>query len=326
MTRMCVWDCGFCCVDAYFVESRNNQIVLKRNGLRLETSFPRDRNLIFFEDVSDNLQKLGLELTLDDKLTILENVDLDVEFDLSGGDPLLVSDDVEVIRQAAKRLGKEKIEISSTGAGLNQINLEELSQIIGEIGFTYDFSGNFDYTPNRPNAYNCVNLSKVRELKKYGVKATAQIPLFKQNISQNTIDVIFQDLHKSKIDKTVLMKLFNVGRGVHFKTELPSREEYIKAVNRYKKLESLYKTPEVFLQTYLRRTVEGITSENKSLEMISKTLNITNQGMLTLSPWAYDEIGRPLENFVLGDLKLNKLSELYDPLKRDVYLKRLVKK
>jgi len=323
MTRMCVWDCDFCCVDAYSIGQEEDKIVVRRDGLSVKSIFPRDRSLTFFDDVSKNLQRFGLELSLDEKLAILGNIDTDVEFDFSGGDPLLVGDNIEVIRQASRRFGKDRIEVTATGVGLAQVNLQELSQIIGEVGFTYDFSGQVDDVPNRPNTYNSVNISKVRRLKEYGVKAVAQIPLSKENISQDTIDAIFRDLHNSEIDKAVLMKVFNVGRGANFGAELPSKEEYIKAVNQYKELEVLYGNPKVVLQTHLRRIIQGSTKESDLLSIVSRTLNITDQGILTLSPWAYDEMGKPLDRFVLGDLKRDKLSDLYNSQRRDVYLERL---
>ncbi len=88
MTNKCLYSCYFCCLDA--------------------NSPTKD-------------------LSLGEKLAVIENIDiLNVSLDISGGEPLMSDENLELIKVISKKLGKDSISITSTGKGLERINLEDL--------------------------------------------------------------------------------------------------------------------------------------------------------------------------------------------------------
>ncbi len=101
-----------------------------------------------------------MELSLEDKLKIIGNLDMeDVDIDVSGGEPLLFRENVEIIERLSKKFGRENISITATGRGLALIDKNTLKYLVGEVGFTYDFP----HEPNllRPKGYNSSNLEQI---------------------------------------------------------------------------------------------------------------------------------------------------------------------
>ena len=79
----------------------------------------------------------------------------------------------------------------------------------------------------------------------------------------------------------------------------------------YKSLEKEFSYPKIVVQSILSYTEK----ENESIDekyYISNSLNINNLGVLSLSPWAYDNKGNQLSDYVLGSLIENKLSDLFN--------------
>lgn len=118
------------------------------------------------------------------------------------------------------------------------------------------------------------------------------------------------------------MKIFSVGRGANNLIE-PTRDEYKCAIMKYKELENKYKFPQIELQSILCKTNDPkLTLEEKY--SISNSLNISNLGFLSLSPWAYDNFGNPKPEYIIGDLKMNKLSEIFNSDSFNDLYKRLI--
>jgi hypothetical protein len=150
-----------------------------------------------------------------------------------------------------------------------------------------------------------------------GVSVTAQIPLSEKNISDDIIEKIFQDLHSSGVRKILLMRIFPVGRGSDMKFNYPSIKDYLTTIEKYKSLQSKYGFPLVNVQTGLKKTIELGNTSNEVYE--SSHLNITQLGILSKSPWAFDKFGEPIPEFVIGDMKYNSLSDLLGiTLKKDL--------
>ncbi len=322
INKICAFDCSICCVDAFYVKKYNSEIIISSNSLVKPIIIERKSNSIF-DEANITLQQKGLELTLAEKFRIIENIDIPITLDFSGGDPLILKENFDVIISASKKIGKDNISISTTGAGLSNINIDELKEFVSHIEFTYDFPGDKEYI-NRPNNYNKYNLSKIKLLSQLGIKTAAQISLTKENISKDIIRKIYVDLKNAKIDEIFLMKLFPVGRGADLINDEPTRIEYQNAVNLYKSLEKEFSFPKIVVQSILSYS----ESKNERIEekfYISNSLNINNLGLLILSPWAYDNKGNPLSTYVLGNLIENKLSELYNSKSYDELYKRLSK-
>jgi MoaA/NifB/PqqE/SkfB family radical SAM enzyme len=309
ITKICGWDCEFCCVDATHVKRTNSNIIIRTHCLSKIHNLKFERSMDTYELANKFLIKKGMELSLFEKLMVLNNIDLNSEIDFSGGDPLLLKDNLTIIEKASNKFGKEKISITATGIGFSRIDPDLLINIVGNIDFTYDSIDNKD-VPFRPDSYNASNLKKVSLFKKRGFNITAQIPLSLENISPKAIENIYMNLHENGIDNILLMKIFPVGRGSNMKLPLPSINDYKIAIDTLKSLENIYKYPAVKIQTALQKLLDN--NSPFDLDFSSSHLVITQRGILSSSPWALNKFGEPLPAYIIGDLKKESLSNLFN--------------
>jgi len=253
ITQACPWNCSFCCINAHY---------LPLSSESLETEL-------------EEIKRKKVELPLEDKLKIVDNLDIEAfDIDISGGEPLLFRENVEIIKKLSRKFGRDNISITTTGRGLALVNKDTLKDIVREVGFTYDFP----YEPNslRPKGYNSSNLEQIKQVVKAGgMRTMAQIPLTKLNVDEEIIREIYRNLTDAWVE---IMKFFPVGRGAHRLDLSLTDKEY---------------------QTAL-----------KDPDKNSSHLNITFRGLLLSDPWAYDHHGEPLEEFILGDLRYQKFSEI----------------
>jgi MoaA/NifB/PqqE/SkfB family radical SAM enzyme len=275
ITKACPWNCSFCCINAYYFPDSPRSLKTKL----------------------EKIKEKRIELSLEDKLKIVDNLDIqNLEIDVSGGEPLLFRENIGIIEKLSKKFGRDNISITTTSKGLALVNKNTLKEIVGEVGFTYDFP----YEPNslRPRGYNSSNLEQIERVVRVGIKTMAQIPLTKLNVDEKIIRDVYKNLTEIGVGKLHLMKFFPVGRGAHRLDLGLTDQEYQTAIKIYKKLESP-EGPIVYVQTALRDSDKN-----------SSHLNITFQGLLLSDPWAYDSRGDPLEEFILGDLRYQKFSEI----------------
>jgi len=264
----------------------------------------------FFQTAYRYLVDNGLEISLQDKLKIVDNIDLNSEIDFSGGDPLLLQENRTIIEKASAKFGKRNISITATGIGFSKIPPEILMNMAGNIDFTYD-SAEIENVPFRPNLYNYSNLNKVSTLKRFGMNITAQIPLNSENLDPKVIEKIYLNLHLKEIDRVLLMRFLPVGRGSIANLTVPNAGEYRKAVDIYMNLATKYKFPEIKVQTALQTLLSDKYEDASGYT--SSHLVINQKGILSSSPWAMDKYGEPLTSFILGDLKTDFLSRLIKP-------------
>jgi MoaA/NifB/PqqE/SkfB family radical SAM enzyme len=257
-------------------------------------------------------QNNGLELSLENKLNILKNLEgNDVSIDFAGGDPLSCYENYLVIEAASKRFGKENISITSTGYFVKKYGVENLAKIIGEYEFTYDEIHN--KTPcTRPKGYNSSNIKIAEKFSELGVRTKAQLPLHSGNIEQNNINFIYQELNEKKIDELLIMRTFPVGRGIKYleKNSL-NKKDICEAINGFMEAEKTGKT-KIRLQCALKHLFDSKTNENPC-DMMHESFGINFRGELLLSAWANNEKGLPLsDEFVLGsifDMSFREISE-----------------
>lgn len=276
ITQACPWNCSFCCINAYYLPVFSEAV-----GSELE-----------------GIKKKKIELSLEDKLRIVDNLDMpNFDIDVSGGEPLLFSENVGIIERLSKKFGRNNISITTTGRGLALVDKDTLKEIVGEVGFTYDFP----YEPNslRPKGYNSSNLEQIKQVVKIGgMRTMAQIPLTKLNVDEGIIRDVYRNLSHAKVERLHLMKFFPVGRGAHRLDLSLTDQEYQTAIKMYKKMESP-EGPRVYVQTALRDSDKN-----------SSHFNITFRGLLLSDPWAYNHHGEPLDEFILSDLRYQKFSEI----------------
>ena len=277
-----------------------------------------------YDQVLKNRQDHGLELNLQGKRKILEHLEgFDAKVDFSGGDVLVVSENYQILREAAEKLGKEKITLTATGAGMIRYEVSDIAPYIGELNFTYDNvspKGN----ETRPAGYAIGNLKKAALFAKEGVRTRAECPLSHQNIDPDTLRQIYLDVHNAGIDKLLLMRLFPVGRAMLRPSDVPSPQEYKKAIHILRELEAKYARPKIKLQCALKMFDQDFNDTDNPCDLVSESFGLMANGILLSSPWAINNVGQPLDDsWILGNLRETPLSEVLESSKAKEYRSRL---
>jgi MoaA/NifB/PqqE/SkfB family radical SAM enzyme len=316
MTLICPHDCPVCCVDAAHVTRRGDYVYIRTEGLSVEQQVPRgDRSESIYDVAARTLQRNGRELLLEQKLRMLEHLDMEgVRLDISGGDPLVVSDNLCVLKEASAKLGRDFVTLTATGAGMARIDLAELVPLVGEFNFTFD-SASKDDVADRPPTYASRNLVLGRALAQLGAKTRAEFPITRSTSDPDHVRRLYLQLHEAGIDKLLLMRLFTVGRGHVVADKTLSADEYLAVIMQLRALEREFGRPVVSLQCALRhlehRLDPGRGPAANPCDFVRESFGLTPQGILLASPWAINARGQPLdEAFVLGNLVETPLSQI----------------
>jgi MoaA/NifB/PqqE/SkfB family radical SAM enzyme len=322
ITRICGWPCKVCCVDAAEVTRSGDNIVIRTAGLGQQESVPLVDSRTMFDEALRYRQKLGLELTLEQKLAVLDHIGThDAVIDFSGGDFLVCRENLEVVKAASGRLGRDRIRITATGAALARHNPADVAPWISELHFTYDNVPDVA-DPNRPGGYNKANLSRAVRYRDHDVVTRAEAPLTKHNVQPGQITKIYSDLHEAGIDVIEPMRLFPVGRGMTVPEEIPSRDEYMLALRTLRELEREMGSPKVKLQCALK-ALEGNAGDNPC-DLLRESFGVTWDGTLLSSVWAINEVGSPIDDaWVLGNIAESHIDDIFATAKAQEYLLRL---
>jgi len=200
LTSICPWNCSICCVDAKQVSySKITNLITIRDSV---SSFevPRIGEENIFNASLKYLQSKKLELTYEEKIKTLDNIDYDnVQIDFSGGDALIVEENHKVLEYAAHKIGKENITITLTGNALNQVSPGKLKNLVKELNFTYDFPENDEHI--RSAGYNFSNLSNAQKFAEIGMNLRAEVPLSTKHKNLNMLNRIYLDLKNIGVKK-----------------------------------------------------------------------------------------------------------------------------
>jgi MoaA/NifB/PqqE/SkfB family radical SAM enzyme len=310
-TLVCPHDCAVCCVDAIHVTRRGDSIKIRSKGLTAveEIAYVKGNGSIFDQALAYR-QRRGLELSLAEKLRVLDHLDgFEAKLDISGGDPLRMEENLTLLRAAASRVGQSRLTLTATGVGLTAIDPGEVSGYIGELNFTYDSpdrGGNIV----RPDNYASVNLKVATEFARLGVKTRGECPLTKQIADEAILRRIYRNLHDAGIERMLVMRLFPVGRGQLLADAIPTRDDYRRAIDVLRREESRLSWPKVSLQCALRN-LEPEPDAANPCDMVTESFGLMANGVLLMSPWAVNAVGMPLHDaYVLGNLATTPLSDL----------------
>lgn len=315
MTAVCPHDCASCCVDAVHVTRRGSFVVLRQEGLEFEERIAlKDRSTSIYDAAAAHLQGKGLELTFQQKLNAIDNIDVtEARLDISGGDALAASENMGVLRHASARLSRHNITLTATGVGLGRVDIGEVSELIGEFNFTFDSASHADIA-HRPRQYASPNLKAARQFSANGCAIRAEFPISRSTSSPDHLRRLYMSLHEASVNKLLLMRLFPVGRGEHLAHDILEASEYQTAISYLRQLESTYGHPALSLQCALRHLeVQGKpqAGRNNPCDLVTESFGLTPNGQLLSSPWAINRKGQPLDEFfVLGNLAQTPLSEI----------------
>lgn len=310
-TLVCPWDCAVCCVDAVHVTRRGSLVSIRSRGLELSEYliFDGSRGTIY-DQAAAKRQADGHELSLSEKLRVLDHlVGFTPKIDISGGDPLAVSENFELLKEASRRFGRDQITLTATGAGLAHYSVDQVGPLIGEFNFTYD--GTRERPSDlRPAAYAAGNLAFARRYAASGVRTRAECPLSQQNVDPVLLEKIYMDLHDAGIDKLLIMRLFPSGRGCQTASAAPDATGYLEAIATLRALEAKYGSPRIKLQCALRHLDSSVAAANPC-DMVRESFGLMADGTLLASPWAVGPKGQPLDDvWVLGNLAREPLATI----------------
>lgn len=134
--------------------------------------------------VEKNIDKLAI---LNSILSINNNI---LTIDFSGGDPLALAEDIEVIRKASEILGKDRISISSTGLSLSKLSDNHIKALASGYDMTYDFPKKYKELDIRDKRYNEYNYEQAMRIKKLDLDIDIFIPI------RNVEDIYYKELAK----------------------------------------------------------------------------------------------------------------------------------
>lgn len=324
ITLVCIWDCEICCVNAIVASRKGDKIYIFDPGQKKRDIIPFVQNSgSIYDQAYAYREAQGLELNFESKLRILDHLEGFLpKLDFSGGDPLSVRENLRVMEIASQRFGRGQITLTATGAGLKGYDPAEVGPLIGELNFTYD-SPYHDGGENRPDGYAVGNLRRAAQFARLGVKTRGECPLTLQNIADDTLKLIYRNMHDQGIDKLLIMRLFPVGRGEFRSEDIPTPAQYRRAINVLREEEARLGGPVVKLQCALK-FFDNQSMQANPCDLMAESFGLTANGTLLTSPWAVDRHGRPLsDEWVLGNLAQTPLKELLESEKAHEYQQRM---
>lgn len=282
LTKLCVWNCPFCCVDAKYV------------GFNA-------RNIL------EQCEKAS-ELALIEKKQIIDMLSHgEYSIDFSGGELLINPENVELIKYASQKLGKDNIGISVSGAFIDEKMAQMLSETVNEVEISLDYIP-FSPYKYRPIGYHEYVSEAVKNLKKYNVPVGIQTVLLHENMERNTLKELFCWIEENKIDSWSLLRFFKSGRGENIKIDEPTHKEYAEVVEYIKNL-TAKSNVDIHFQ-YLLPNHEGYTLKCRA---VRKSIGILPDGRVTGCFWA---LGKDMslkdERFLLGKLPEETIEQILE--------------
>ncbi|WP_157376658.1 hypothetical protein [Burkholderia ubonensis] len=314
-TAVCTQDCADCCVDAVHAYAKGTNAVVRSVGLMRVDIVPMRPDEGKYAAAQRHQQTLGRELSFEQKMMVLRNLDgFDVRLDISGGDALVTPDGIRLLRACSERAGRENVTLTVTGAGLRPSDIDEVTSLISELNFTFNAAEPEDAV-SRPRMYAAFNLKMAARVVAHGLSVRAECPLLKGNCDPDHLRRLYLQLRCNNVPKLLVMRQFAVGRGQNSPQLVPSRDEYISAIRCLFELEARYGGPKVKLQCALRHmaAIEGLIPDPgvNPCDAVRESYGLMPDGTLLASPWAIGPTGQPLDpSWVIGNLAESTLAQL----------------
>lgn len=124
--------------------------------------------------------------------------------DFSGGDPLFLPENIEIVKKASSILGKDNISISSTGLSIAKLSDEDLISLSSSYDMTYDFPKKYVQYDIRDKRYNPINFEQCKRLIKLGLSVDIFVPI--RDISFTYYDELAKDLCEINPESINLLK------------------------------------------------------------------------------------------------------------------------
>ncbi len=135
------------------------------------------------------------------------------ELDFAGGDPLMDPDSIKIIMNSVDFLGKNRVSITTTGHGIENLSDEIKLQILSNCELTIDNPDpDEDSTIRMGRKYNNINAVRAQIDRKFMSKLTINVPILDTNIDHNRIVSLVKRINSINPQEVVLIRLMPVGK------------------------------------------------------------------------------------------------------------------
>lgn len=271
-----------------------------------------------------------VELNAADKLKVLNSIYSAISrinsIDFAGGDPCCSSDSMDIIENAIQLFGTERVSVTTTGKGIEQLREDSCARLLSQCEITIDASHENLREDNifSREEYCKLNIEKVQERSENLRKLIINIPLLADDLNDSEIQCLIERVAALKRKnprleiETLLIRLMPVGS----LAENQSKEQYMS----YNPLELAQKIKEKFKSVDIPcryhcslRVLMGMHECDKWCEMLEHKIGIDCAGNVFACAWGsyiggYDDIKN--NPFYLGNLTETRLADILDGKKR----------
>lgn len=240
------------------------------------------------------------------------------ELDFAGGDPMFDKESRGIIGEAINELGREKIAVTTTGIGIDQLSTEEKKQYLYKCELSLDDIGNCDTRFRKESMYSTKNLEAIYKNKMYIKNLTINIPIFETGRQTDNLKSLICTINEIKVEKLSvnILRYMPVG-----KAELC---DYPKLYSPERDIEYIQKNLRRDIPVGVHCAMRGIEGVNDNCGMLLKKIGIDCEGNIFMCAWAgYLKVDRARNPFYLGNileqdfdsiLKTHKVTEVLSNL------------
>jgi len=179
LTKVCTWDCSFCCMSAIKVGQVNG----------------------------------GESLNFSEKIKVLEILATNkMKIDFSGGDPLYNPEDFAIVERAVEIMPRDFIDISMTGVDFNEKKLALLKKV-GKVEISIDNVPK-DSNRFRPKGFNLSAINILKTLVEENIFCSAVTTLYPLSADKNNLKRLYELLCINQVPKWNILRFYPVGRGL----------------------------------------------------------------------------------------------------------------
>ena len=231
---------------------------------------------------------------------------MNVAVDFSGGDPLCYPAWPEVFTEAAHKLGRERVAVSTTGSLIDDQAIAYLEDTVSEVDFTVEAMKMDPCLGGRSNGYCAAAWDALERTRGCSFRRGVSIVL-RQSLPRTRDHAarLYASLVDVGVSSILLMGLSPVGRASHRRDDVLTPDDALAAIGQFQAVASS-DGPEVRVQ----RLYQPLLGQEVACGGADH-LYVAPDGLVSACPWALDGQGNPLASFVVGDLRHERFHEIY---------------
>lgn len=248
------------------------------------------------------------ELTESEKARVLLSLvnmkDSILELNFAGGDPLCSDDSKKLIKYAMNIFDKNKISITTTGVGVDQLTENEKMIFLNNCVLSIDPVHFNEEGVRNSLVYNKRNAQVGRRDREYMTKLRINIPILQTDLTEETMHNFAQIINKIKPDEVSLLRLMPVGKQIS--NLYPTDYDPLKFIDEFRK----YLNPQIPIHIHCSLRCLYQDSKEKCT-MVNNKIGIDCAGNVFACCWAgYLDYSLDDNPFYLGNLLENDLEEI----------------